>query len=680
LDPRAESLTTKRLRIFARICLAWGVVLLLRLIQLQVIEHDKYLRLAQLQQQREVEIRAPRGNIFDRNGQPLALSVTVDSVHINPQRLPDAAVAAGVLSGVLGLERQSLLERIQRYRKQRRGFMWVKRKITPEEANKLRSLRLDWIDFTAESTRTYPNTERAAHVLGGVGHDGKGNGGIELSMNDILEGSPGLLMTQADVRRNVFDSILERAAIPGSDITLTLDERIQFVAEQELAKAVSASDASTGSLVVMDPRNGDFLAMANYPTYDPNVPPKDQAAFAARQNLALSAPFEPGSVFKVITVAAGLESTRITPNSFFHCGNGRFTLFKRVIHDAHPHGVLSVADILAKSSNIGSIKVALQVGSEKLYEYVRGFGFGQKTGLPLPGESGGILRRPETWHPAAIGSIAMGHEISTTTVQLARACSVVANGGYLVQPRLILSSKKRDGEREKSGVAAPVRVLKPETAMKLRMMMEGVVVRKDGTGKRARVPGYSAAGKTGSAQIYDFAARTYTHRYNGSFMGFAPVTDPKLVVVVTLNGTRSGSQGFGGVVAAPVFSAVAASALRLLDVPKDLPDEVPEGDEESETLESDLAIAGLGDAPDVDEDRTSEEEAAEAEESLEPAVLHVGPKVPDFLGKTKREVLAQAAAARVRIEMAGSGMARDQEPPPGAALEPGSRVRVVFAR
>jgi cell division protein FtsI (penicillin-binding protein 3) len=663
LDPRAEALANNRLRILARICLLWGVIVLLRLIDLQIIHHDDYSRSAQRQQEREVELKAPRGSIFDRNGQPLAMSTPVESVCINPMRLPDPVVAAELLSKLLDLDPAPLLSRIASAIDNRRGFMWVKRKITAEEAAKLRSIGVDWIEFRTESSRYYPKGPVLAHVLGGVDHQEIGNAGIELMLNKELQGKPGFMRTKADVRQNVFEQEVFTDAEPGQNITLTIDERIQFMAERELANAVKEHGARTGSLVAMDPKTGHILAMANYPSYDPNIAPAPGEDPLPRRNLAVMAPFEPGSVFKVITVAAALDSTRITPDSLYHCGNGRMTLFRRVIHDAKPNGLLSVADIIAKSSNIGAIKVGLEVGNDRLYEYIRKFGFGQKTGLPLPGESAGVLRPVKRWIPSSIGSIAMGHEISTTTLQLARACSVIANGGFLVKPVLVIN---RDEGK-------PVQVIRPENAIKMRLMMERTVVK--GTGRRAKPDGYSAGGKTGSAQIYDYQARVYTHRYNGSFMGFAPVNDPRIVVVVTLNGTPTGDRGFGGVVAAPVFRSVATAALRLMDVPRD-PAEAAIPADESEA-ESDLAVAGIGEPPEQDENELKPVVVLGPEPPVH--LAYTGPKVPDFHGKTKRAVLEESFALGVRVEIAGAGIARSQDPPAGVALRRGERVKVQFA-
>jgi cell division protein FtsI (penicillin-binding protein 3) len=663
LDSRAESLAIKRLRIFARVCLVWGLILILRLIDLQIISHDKYRRLADSQQIRNVEVQAPRGGVYDRNGEALAMSVQVDSVVVNPLRIPDPAVAADLLSVVLNLETKPLLEKINQAIENKRGFLFVKRKITEDESQKLRSYGLDWIEFRTESTRLYPKEQRAAHVVGSVNFEERGNNGIELSLDKLLRGKPGVMRTQADVRQNVFDRKYFTDPQPGKDIKVTIDERIQYVAERELKKAVEKNHCKTGSIVVMNPKNGEILAMTSYPTFNPNDPPDHGEDLSSRLNLAVSAPFEPGSVFKVITIAAGLETTNITPHTIIPCGNGRMTLFKRVIHDHNSYASLSVEDVLAKSSNIGAIQIGLKVGSKRLWEYVRRFGFGQRTGIAMPGESPGMVRYWEKWHPAAIGSIAMGHEIITTTVQLAQAASVVANGGMLIKPRLILN----EGVEK---VEPPKRVIKPETAITMRRMMEHVVL--TGTGKPAHLDGYTAGGKTGSAQIFDTVAHAYTHKYNASFMGFAPVNNPAIVVVVTLNGAKQ----YGGVVAAPVFREVAGATLRFLDIPRDLPDG-PIGPVKEDEPENDLSLAELSNPLD---DEELKEAAVSFGPELPPEMIPVGPKVPDFHGKTKRQVMEESSALGVRVEIAGAGIARRQEPAPGSVLGPGQRVKVRFAR
>ncbi len=361
--------------------------------------------------------------------------------------------------------------------------------------------------------------------------------------------------------------------------------------------------------MVVNPYTGDILAMANYPRFDPNLPPSPDDPPNARSNLAVTTPFEPGSVFKVITLTAALESTSLRPDSIINCGNGQINLFGRIIHDHDRYSALAMSDVLAKSSNIGAINIGLKVGDRNLYSYVRRFGFGRKTGIELPGESTGMVRRVEQWTPSSIGSVAMGHEVSATSLQLALAGAAVANGGMLIKPRLVVSRQKQGQSAETFPPDTPKRIMHPETAIKMRQMMEGVVLH--GTGKQAALAGYTSGGKTGSAQVFDLRAHVYTHTYNASFLGFAPVVNPQIVVAVTLNGTTHGSAGFGGAVAAPVFREVATTALRIFDVPKDLPDgplrasneKTSNGktatDKRAAADENDLAIAGLGDGPDA---------------------------------------------------------------------------------
>jgi cell division protein FtsI (penicillin-binding protein 3) len=677
-------LATKRIRVLVWVALVWAALILARLVQLQVVQHSKFAEMARGQQQKVEEIKAPRGAILDRYGQRLAMSLPAESVVVDPLRVPDLSVAADVLSKVLKVNAQDLLLKMREAVDDRRGFLWVKRKITREEAKRLRDLDLEWIEFRTESERFYPNRSLAAHVLGSVDFQEDGNGGVEQSLNDRLTGHAGEVLVTEDVQRRGFASKMQSEAEPGQDVRLTIDSRIQFVAEQELAKMVALHHAKSGSLVAMDPRTGDILAMANVPTFDPNEPPK-AGNVAARENLAVSAPFEPGSVYKVITLSSALETTRLRPESMINCGNGSINLFGRVIHDHSRYASLSMADVLARSSNIGAINIGLQVGDKNLYDYIRRFGFGKKTGLPLPGESSGMVRPLRVWQKSSIGSVAMGHEIGVTALQLAQACTVIASGGLLLKPRLLLDAPKVD----------PVRVLRPETAITMRGMMEGVVIKPYGTGhKYARLIGYTSAGKTGTAQIYDNKLHQYTHLYNASFMGFAPVTNPRIVVVVTINGT-GGLVGYGGPTSAPVFREVAAAGLRVMDVPKDLPEMVPsEGNDPAD--ENDVAIADLGSSippPLVqagDAVAADDRPVASAKSVMDQRIFSnpggsserdlAGPRVPNFQGKTVRNVIQQAAALGIPVEFTGSGVARAQVPVPGAILPSGGWVRVQFGR
>lgn len=662
----------RRLKWLACFVVIWGVVIFCKLVSLQVFHHDEYVQMARQRQEKAREIPAPRGAIFDRHGQALALSTPAISVNVNPLKLPDLEVAAQILGAELHLDIPELYATLKQARENKRGYLWVKRRADYEEAMRLKNLNLEWVTMVRESQRHYPNGPLAAHLLGGVDFEEKGNAGIEKALDEDLRGEAGKVRLLTDVKRRGIDSQMSAEAHPGTPVTLTIDSRLQFVAERELAAAVHLKNAVSGSLVVMNPHNGDILAIASYPTYDPNVAPT-HGADPARRNHAVGVPFEPGSVFKVITLAAALETTNLRPDSLIDCHGGVLRLPGRVIGDAKKGmGVVSMETVLAKSSNVGAIQVGFRVGNQNMYDYMRKFGFGQKTGITLPGESGGKLRKLKNWGTTSLASLAMGQEVSVTTVQLAQAAAVLANGGLLVRPRVLL--KKGD---QAIPPTPPVRVVRPETAITMRQMMETVVLH--GTGGAARVQGYSVGGKTGSAQIFDNVAHRYTHTYNGSFLGFAPIQNPQIVMIVTLNGTH-GTSGFGGAAAAPVFKAVATEALRVLEVPKDVPEENPVQTMVAET--SDLADVDIT-ATNILEDAEEDDDAVPVGPRLDGALAvarPVGPKVPNFVGKSMRAVLAEAAAQGITIAPAGSGIARMQQPPAGAILHEGERIRVQFSR
>jgi cell division protein FtsI (penicillin-binding protein 3) len=662
----------RRLTWLASFVLLWGGAIFYKLISLQVFHHQEYVRLAKARQEVVAEISAPRGTIFDRTGQVLAMSTPAESIYVNPQKV-DLQVAADILAGVLHMDKVELYGTLRQAYENHRGFLWIKRKVTPDEASHLRNLQLEWIGFERESQRHYPKQMVAAHVLGSVDFEEKGNAGIEKALDAELRGIPGQTRLLTDVKRRGIDSQLSTEARPGTSITLSLDERLQFVAERAIAAAVQSHHAVSGSVVVMNPYSGDVLVMASYPTYNPNLPPQPGETTSNRMNHAVSVPFEPGSVFKVINFSAALETTTLNPESPVNCHGGVLRLPGRIIHDSHlGMGVVPMKTVLAKSSNIGAIEVGSRVGQENMYNYVRKFGFGQKTGITLPAESSGMFRKLSRWGTTSLASVSMGQEVSVTTLQLAQAASVIANGGLLVRPRLVL----KKGDRV-IPPAPPVRVVKPETAITMRQMMEEVVLH--GSGSRAKLQGYTVGGKTGSAQIFDRAAHHYTHTYNGSFMGFAPLTNPSVAIVVTLNGTH-GEGGFGGYAAAPVFQAVATEALRVLDVPKDIPEEaeiktlMAKGEDLSDLAEADP------DSPNILEENDEDGQPAPFVGPQLPKPLEIGPKVPNFRGKSLRAVLAEAGARGLTVMPEGSGVARMQSPPPGAVLHEGERIRVQFSR
>jgi len=698
---RKSSPAVRRLTALSVALLLWALAILVKLVSLQVVEHVKYASIARSQQEQRVSIPAPRGTILDRTGQPLAISVPVASVSVNPQQIENLRLATEVLGNTLNLDQKALYRRLEWGRRSHKGFLWVKRKIDPFETDRLKALHLDWITFHTESQRHYPSGEVAAHILGSVYKDEDGAAGVERSLDQVLRGREGSERVVVDVKHRGLDSHVDSAAQAGVALTLTIDERMQYVAERELKAGVEAKHARSGTAIVMNPYTGEILALANYPTYDPNVPPKRGDNPAARFDLGTSVPFEPGSVFKVVTLSAALETTNLRADSLIPTGNGILVLPGRVIHESHHgYGTITMSQVLEKSSNIGAIMIGTRVGREKMYEYARRFGFGQKTGLPLPAESGGKLRPLSRWGTTSLASISMGQEVSVTSVQLARLGAVIANGGMLVKPRLIL---KRGGKLVP--IEPPVRILKPETAITMRQMMEGVVLR--GTGRiHARLDGYTSAGKTGTAQIFDSVTHHYTHNYNASFLGFAPVTNPALVVLVTVHDT-SGESGQGADAAAPVFQKIMTEALRMLDVPKDIPEDLtatrkPEKEKPGE-FRDDVAIADLGEPSIMDDDPTvrqllqeqmkpaSDPDAIPAAGAAGgtvssgsvlpfPVLLASGPTVPDFRGKSMRSVVEESSANGIDVMIEGSGVARAQVPLPGSPLRRGEQIRIVFTR
>ncbi len=663
MESVARNRADKRLIWFGAVVLLWAVLILGQLFRLQVLHHGDYVRAARNQQEETVEVSAPRGSIFDRSGQLLAGSVKRSSIYINPLQVPDLHLASAILSDVLQLDQASLYGRMKWYASNQKGFMWVAHAIGLDQSERLRSMKFDWIRFENESRRNYPRNTLAAHVIGAVDGQETGQWGLEKSLEDDLRGLPGSVRVLTDAKGNGIDSQREAEPRPGVDLTVTIDERIQLPAQDAIARAVLASHAESGSVVVMDPYKGDILAIASYPPFDPNLPPGKHEDKTARFNHAVSVPFEPGSVFKVITLSAALETTNLGPTSPINCGNGKITMAGRTVHEAHGgYGVLPMEMVLAKSSNIGAIQIGLRVGTPKLYEYVRRFGLGSRTGIPLPAESPGIVRKLSKWRTTSLMSVSMGHEVEVTTLQLAQVCSTVANGGLLVPPRLIM--KRGD---EPVPPVQPHRILRPETAITMRKMMEGVVL--FGTGKRyANLKGYSSAGKTGSAQIFDYATGHYTHLYNASFMGFAPVTNPALVVVVSVNRTHGGSAGYGGPVAGPVYREVMTEALRVLDVPRDLPDTEPD-EKGAAVADAPPVVDGPADPPLVEEADAAEPASAHPvygppPPPAPPAPEEKGPKAPNFIGLSMRSVVTMAQSQGVAVVLAGTGVVRTQVPPP----------------
>ena len=662
VEPQAQ----RRLTLVAWFGVLWGIVLIARLIHLHVIEHDNLQLVATRQQEHIVDLVAPRGTIFSggEGGGPLALSVPVRRVAINPLRIPDGGefFVTTVLEHLLGVNAAEISLAIKDARAERKGYLVIREDASEEEITRLKRSKLDIFTFENTYRREYPKGTLAAHALGWVNSDGHGDAGIERGLENELAGVPGRMHMLRDSRnRDYFGRVInEEKPEPGMSITLTIDEAIQHAAEKALKEAIDKEGAPSGTVVVLSPKTGDILAMASYPFFDPRERPKTKDDMLGRMNLTISAPFEPGSVFKAITVAAALETTHLRPGTIINCGNGIIRLPGRIVHDHDPYSALPMTMVLANSSNIGAINIGLIVGNNRMFSYMQKFGFGDLIGVGLPGESGGQIHPVREWTAGSMGSVAMGHELSATPLQLAQAFAIIANNGIRIQPRLVKARQRGEsGKKELVPVAEGERRIKAETAIELRRMLEQVVL--EGTGKEARLKkGYTVAGKTGTAQMVDARTGKYIHRYNSSFVGFAPVADPAIVVAVTING----SYKYGGVTSAPIFREVAGAALRTLGVPKDLIEEEQPAKPAAEpepVPPPQLAVA----AP----------PAAEPEPVTEPLV---GPRVPDFQGMTMRAVLAKSVAEGWRVETVGSGIARGQVPVPGTVVPSEKRVRVLF--
>src|ERR1700686_2408821 len=553
-----------RLLLVAGVAVLWITAVFGRLAYLQLVRHSEYMARAQRQQQRTFEITPKRGVIYDRNMRALAMSVPVKSAFAVPAEIVDESLAAHLLSGVVHIPQDVLQARLE----SSRSFAWISRKLPPEKVEAIEGLNLKGIYFQEENQRFYPKRDLAAHVLGFVDPDEKGLGGIESGLDSQIRGKSSKIVVMADARQRWFDGS-EAQRERGANVVLTLDEKIQYIAQRELLAAIEKTHALAGSVIVMNPNTGEILAMANWPRFNPNA--ASEAAAESRMNRAVRALYEPGSTFKLITLAAAFDQDITRPNEVFDCENGAIYIAGHRIRDHKPFGLLSVADILAQSSDVGAIKIAVRLGAPKFYDYIRAFGFGAPTGVDLPGESRGLLHRLENWSAISIGSVSMGQEIGVTPIQLITAVSAIPTGGLLIKPHVVQQIKR--GERvlatpiSLSG-ADPKRVIRPETAATLRRLMEGVLL--NGTGTLARLDGGTAAGKTDTAQKIDPATGRYSPpQLIASFTGFAPISNPAVTILISLDSAVGLHEG--GQVAAPVFKRIAERVLSYLDVPRDVP-------------------------------------------------------------------------------------------------------------
>lgn len=520
---------------------------------------SKYLAsLAKKQQNFFMELEPRRGTIYDANLKPQAVNLACDSVYGSPNEIPEKEKEFIIkkLIPILNVEESYLKSRLSR----NKSFIWLCRKITPQQAQAIKKLNFKGIGFIKESKRCYPNSYLASQIIGFAGLDNNGLEGLEMYYDSYLKGQAGWAVLLRDARSKKLD-LYEKMMMPrdGYDLVLTIDEVIQYIAEKELDKAFRMYRAKAASIIVMDPKTGRILAMANRPDFD--LEDRQTINIEKARNRAVCDLFEPGSVFKIVTASAALEEKKVTEQDRFFCENGKYQVANHILHDHRPHGWLTFKEVIEQSSNIGTCKVAQKLGLEVLYRYIKLFGFGTKTGIDLPGEISGIAKDSRGWSKTSISAIPMGQEVGVTALQLANAISVIANGGFLMKPYIVNQIRDKQGQTIKSFSPIVVRqVLSPETSARVKKILIGVL--ENGTGKLARLTDFTAGGKTGTGQKLE-PNGSYSHdKFMASFIGFAPAEDPQLAVVVVIDEPRGNY--FGGVVAAPVFKNVCSDALRYL--------------------------------------------------------------------------------------------------------------------
>lgn len=529
-----------------------------RLCFIQFFRSDYLSSLAKKQHNLFIELEPRRGTIFDVNFHPLAFNVAVDSVYGSPNEIPDKDKPGLVnkLAGILKLDPVYLRDKLNR----KKSFVWLARKINPEQGQEIRALKIKGLDFVKESKRSYPNGYLLSHIVGFAGLDNAGLDGIELNYDKYLKGEPGWALFLRDARQKKLD-IWEKMILPkdGFDVILTIDDVIQFIAERELEKVYKATHAKGASIVIMDPHTGAILALANRPTFDLNE--YRQSPKENMRNRAIADMFEPGSVFKIVTASAVIEEGKVSEEQTFFCENGSYRIAGHVLHDHTSHGFLSFREVIEQSSNIGTCKIAQILGQDSLYQYVKKFGFGDKSGIDMLGEISGVIKEPRFWSKTSISAVPMGQEVGVTALQLTAAISVIANGGNLMKPYVVKEIKDKMNVQIKAFSPVLVRkVISLDTSSRVRKILIGAV--EEGTGKLAKIPGVSIAGKTGTAQKLD-PSGAYSHdKFVASFIGFTPAEDPLIAMAVIVDEPHP--YYFGGVVSAPVFKNVAVDVLRYL--------------------------------------------------------------------------------------------------------------------
>jgi cell division protein FtsI (penicillin-binding protein 3) len=637
-------ISQKRLLYLFAFLAAWGIVVVARLAQIQLVRHGDYVVKAARQQERTLALQPVRGSIIDSRGRILAESVAAESIYADPQAIGDRVQTARALASVAALQMDA--RELAAKLSSNAGFVWIARQLPLETSAAVKALKLPGIYFLEEHRRSYPRAMLAANVVGYVGLDGEGLGGIEHSFDSQVRGRAGRVTLLRDARRGMYLVGGEgpNRPIDGHDVVLTIDSVVQFIAERALAKAVDQYRAEDGVAIVMDPRDGRILAMASNPSFDPNrirdFTPED------RRNRAVQDQYEPGSTFKIVTASAGLEEGLVTPSQVLDCGDGFIQIGNTQIHE-HGHnryGLITFEDVMVHSSNVGAIRVGLALGQERFYRYIRRFGFGERTGVTLPGEALGKVRPTGQWSQLSNASMSIGQEIATTPLQVLTAIATVANGGVRVQPRIV--EKVVDTKGNTISVppqAAPVRVISEKTAAVLNEILKAVVAR--GTGANAALAEHIVAGKTGTGQKASHGV--YGDKVFASFGGYVPADRPQLAILVVIDEPKGAE--YGGTVAAPAFKEIAESTLRYLNVAPSVP---------ARTI--DLGAPML------------------ATFSQKPAPT-AGSEVPDLRGLDARAALALATRSGFRVRASGSGVVQTQQPLPGEASPSDHQVVLTLA-
>ncbi len=625
-----------------------------RVVYLQLITGGELKAKSLRQTKRNVKINGERGTIYDCNNEKLAVSVLVDSWYANPGEIDDIDKTAATLASILGANPK----KIQKLLTKKSNFVWVKRKATPEISNLLINEDIKGIKRLSENRRFYPNMRLAAPLLGFVGIDDTGLGGIEYKYDDSLSGRNGEMVVSKDARgRSVMVNVTEVSrSLNGFDFLLTIDKEIQFITERALENAVVNAEARGGMAVVMNPKTGEILAMANSPSFNPNNFSRFKTEHL--RNRIITDVFDPGSIYKAFVAAAAIEEEKAKLSDIFYCENGNYKVGRLTVHDAHKFEWLTLDQVLQKSSNIGMLKLGFNMGPEMIYNYSRAFGFGDKTGVDLPGESSGLIRPYKKWRQVDLATITFGQGVSTTALQLANAFSSIANGGKLMRPYVVKKVLDSEGQTITYNEPHVVRqIVSRQTAAKISHSLEGVVS-PNGTGVKAMVPGYSVAGKTGTAQIFDHKIGKYSHKdYNALFCGFLPAEWPELTIMVLIQLPRSSI--YGGDVAAPAFREIAQKCVRYLGIkphrqPKHMLAEFYKAikEKDNETLSK-----------------------ANVEKKI---TLPLPGTFPDLKGKTMREVINEVSRLQIPARMEGSGVAISQTPEPGTDMEKVSHCIIKF--